>query len=131
MQENKDSRLKYIEMVNQFRDRANTVDFQCKASQRICERLAKTLTKERPKTPLEFERHEYLKDFILKTSANNEATLELLNWMNGFLQDIATDAKVLIDGAILRDKLDFQSETIQLISQQRDELVNDLCKRNS
>lgn len=129
MQE-KDSRLKYIEIPQVFGNKASVVDFHCKASQRACERMAKHLSKAKPKTQAEFERVEYLKDFVVKTSQNNEATLELLTYIKGLLADVSEDAKVLVDGSTLRDTVKFQSDTIKLISQQRDELVNEISGRN-
>lgn len=122
----KDSRQKYLDISTAFNSRATEVDLFCKQSQRVCEMLAKYLAKEKPKTALEFERVEYLKDFVMKTAKNNEATLQLLVYMKGFLADILEDSKVLIDGAILRDKLQFQSDTIELMQQMADKKVYDL-----
>lgn len=130
MHEDKDRRFKYIEMPREFQGRASTVDFHCKQSQAICEKLASFVARQKAKTPDDFEKLEYFSEFIVKTAKNNEETLSLLNYMRGFLQDIADDAKVLTEGAILRDKLDFQSDTLQLVTQQRDDLVNEICGRN-
>jgi hypothetical protein len=116
----KDSRQKYVDISIAFNNRATELDLFCKQSQRICERVAKRLATERPKTPLEFERQEYLKEFVLKTSQTNERTIELLGYVKGFLEDILEDSKVLIDGAILRDKLKFQSATIEILMNQSD-----------
>lgn len=114
----KDSRQKYVDILSGFTNRANEVDLFCKQSQRICERLAKHLAKEKPKTPQEFEKVEYLKDFVLKTSKNNEATLELLTHIKTFLQDVLNDYEALSEGAVLRDKLKFQSDTIEIMMQE-------------
>ena len=119
----KDSRLKYLELASVFRDRASEVDLHCKVSQRICERVAKSLAKEKPKTPKDFERLEYLKDFVLKTSKNNEATLELLGYLKTLITEIVEDYKALENGATLRDKLKFQSDTIEIMQHEQERMV--------
>ena len=134
----KDSILKYIEISTAFNNRATAVDLFCKQSQRVCEKLASKLAADKPKTPQEFERSEYLKDFVVKVSKNNEATIELLTYIKGFLIDILDDSRVLIDGAILRDKLKFQSDTIEIMMKQRDDITgvlfedakNEIIRRN-
>lgn len=127
----KDSRLKYVEIGRVFRDRASSVDLQCKISSRVCKKLAGALAKMRPTTPLEMERNEYLKEFVLKTSSANDEMLQLIDWMKGFIEDIQKDSQVLIDGAILRDKLKFQSDTIEILINQRDQVINDFSGRNT
>jgi len=126
----KDSRQKYLDISTAFNNRATEIDLFCKQSQRICEMLANHLAKEKPKTAKEFERVEYLKDFVLKTSKNNEATLELLLYIKGFLIDILDDSKVLMEGAILRDKLKFQSDTIELLQETQNKMVNDFFREH-
>lgn len=125
----KDSRLKYVEISNEFNNRATQVDLFCKQSQIICTKLAKKLATENPKTQHEFERSEYLKEFVMKTAKNNEATVELLMYIKGFIQDIMDDSAVLIEGAVLRDKLKDQSTTIEILMQTQTDLVNDLRGR--
>lgn len=110
----KDLRLKYVELPAAFRTQANDIDTQAKISQRTCEALAKHLAKSRPKTPEEFERVEFLKDFLLKTGKHNEMVMGFLKYMHGFLSEVLEDAHVLIDGAVLRDKLKDQGDTILL-----------------
>lgn len=124
--EDKDSRLKYVEMGTVFKDRASAVDLNCKLSQKSCERFALYLAKQKPKTPEQFEKVELLKDFVLKTSKANEEMMLLIDYMKGLIEDIATDSKVLIEGAILRDKLKFQSDTIQRITEQRNEAIAEI-----
>jgi hypothetical protein len=126
----KDSRLKYVEMGTVFKDRASAVDLNCKLSQKSCERFALYLAKQKPKTPEQFEKVELLKDFVLKTSQANEEMMLLIDYMKGLIEDIATDSKVLIDGAVLRDKLKFQSDTIEILINQRDQVINDFSGRN-
>lgn len=125
----KDSRLKYVEICNEFNARATQVDLFCKQSQMVCTKLARKLATENPNTQHEFERSEYLKEFVMKTAKNNEATVELLSYMKGFLQDIMDDSAVLIEGAILRDKLKDQSTTIEILMQTQTDLVDDLRRR--
>lgn len=124
--EDKDSRLKYVEMGTVFKDRASAVDLNCKLSQKSCERFALYLAKQKPKTPEQFEKVEVLKDFVLKTSKANEEMMLLIDYMKGLIEDIATDSKILIEGAILRDKLKFQSDTIQRITEQRNEAIAEI-----
>lgn len=134
----KDSRQKYLDISTAFNNRATELDLFCKQSQRVCELLAKKLASERPKTAHEFEKLEYLKEFVLKTSQSNERTIEFLLYVKGFIEDILDDSKVLIEGAILRDKLKFQSDTILIMQQQEDESVraiynlkkNEISSRN-
>lgn len=127
MQPSKDNRLRYIEMVTVFRDRASAIDFQCKQSQRICEKLAKHIANDKPKSGKEFERHEYLKDFVLKTSTANETMIELLKYMNDLIQSLSDDARDLNAIAGLRDIIKFDQQTIQIITQQRNELLDELA----
>lgn len=126
MNEDKDSRLKYVEMGTVFKDRASAVDLNCKLSQKSCERFALYLAKQKPQTPEQFEKVEALKDFVLKTSKANEEMMLLIDYMKGLIEDIATDSKVLIDGALLRDKLKFQGDTIQRITEQRNEAIAEI-----
>lgn len=124
MQEpDKDSRLKYVDMGKTFANHAGAIARQTKISQATCERLASHLSKQKPRTPEEFERVEYLKNFVLETSTLNEMTITLIDYIHGLLSDIATDSEVLIEGAILRDKLHYQSETLELMIQDRDKHV--------
>lgn len=110
-----DKRQKYLDITQAFNARATEVDLFCKQSQRTCEILAKKLASKKCKTPEEFEANEHWKDFVLKTCKNNEATIDLLKYMHGFLLDIVEDSKVLMAGAVLRDKLQFQSDTIEVM----------------
>lgn len=120
----KDSRLKYLEISDAFNARATEVDLFCKQSQLICEKLAKKLSREKADP-----RNEYLREFVVKVAKNNERTIELLSYMKGFLQDILNDSQVLIDGAILRDKLKDQSITIEVLMETQNKLVDDLRGR--
>lgn len=122
----KDSRLKYLEISETFNNRASEIDLFCKQSQRICELLANRLATKKVKTQAEFENNEYWKEFVLKTALNNERTIELMLWMKGLLTDILEDSQVLIDGAILRDKLKFQSDTILVMMETQNKLTSDL-----
>lgn len=122
----KDSRLKYLEISETFNNRASEIDLFCKQSQRICELLANRLATKKVKTQAEFENNEYWKEFVMKTALNNERTIELMLWMKGLLTDILEDSQVLIDGAILRDKLKFQSDTILVMMETQNKLTSDL-----
>lgn len=120
-----DARLKYIEMPNQFKGRANEISLTCKQHLRTCEALAKRLAFEKPKTKQEFEKVEYYKDFVIKTSQLNDQVLGLLDYVHGLLNAIAKDS-ALLDEAKTKDTLRLQSETIELLYQQNEKLVKDL-----
>lgn len=122
----KDSRLKYVQMGRVFRDRASMVDLSCKVSQKSCEKLAAYLAKQNPKTPEEMDKVEALKKFVLTTSKANEEMIALIDYVKGLLEDIAIDSNVLIQGAILRDKLKFQSDTIEYGWQVREEMIEQI-----
>lgn len=134
----KDSRQKYLDISEAFNNRATEIDLYCKQSQRLCEQIAKRLAKANPKNGDAFERVEEMKDFILKTSKANERTIEFIQYVKGLLGDVLEDSKVLIDGAILRDKLNFQSDTILIQFQQQEDQVraiynlkkNEISSRN-
>ena len=121
----KDNRLKYLEMPRQFKDRANDITLTCKQHLRICEQLAVRLAKEKPKTAQEFEKNEYLKNFVIKSSRLNEEVLGVLDYTLALLNEIANDYKIL-QQAQIKDTLRLQSETVEILIQQRDQLVNDL-----
>lgn len=123
------NRLKYLELPKVFRDRASAIDIHCKTSQRVCEQLAKRLAKEKPKTAQEMDRLEYMKDFVMKTSMCNESTLELLDYMKNWIQAMSEDVLELSNIEAMRDRLKFNEETIKIITQQRNDLMNDLGRR--
>lgn len=113
-----DNRLKYLDMPREFKARAQDVELSCKMSQRMCEEIAKRLARTKPKTADEFERVEKWKELVMTTSQANEKMMSMLEYTHKFLQEIATDAKTLIEGAELRNKLELQSESIELFLQQ-------------
>lgn len=117
-----DKRMKYLDMPREFKARAQDVELSCKMSQRMCEEIAKRLARTNPKTAEEFERVEKWKELVLTTSQANDKMVEMLEFVHKFLQDVANDAKTLIDGAELRNKLEMQSETIEILMQ-RPEIV--------
>src|SRR5688572_9076159 len=101
----KDSRHKYVDISEGFNNRSNEIELFCKQSQRTLEVVANRLATKKVRTPVEFENNEYWKDFVAKQATNNEKTIQLLHFIKGFLADILEDSKVLVEGAILRDKL--------------------------
>lgn len=120
-QDQRDKRLKYIDINQVFHNRTNDIRLRCKQSNRACEELAKTLVKAKPKDHDAFEKVERLKEYVLKTSGLNDEILGLLDYMTGFLLDLSKDAQILIDGAVIRDKLMMQSDTIEMMTSQREE----------
>jgi hypothetical protein len=127
----KDSRLKYLEISEAFNNRATSVALFCKRSQKICELLANRLATKKVKTPAEFENTEYWKNWILETSRNNQETIELLDYMKGLLVDIMEDSKVLMDGAVMRDRLNFAVETIEAKQLIIDKIANEVGIRDT
>lgn len=119
----------YIEMNRVFRDRATAIEIQCRTSQRVCGLLAKRFATERPKDQHEFEKLEYLKEFVISTSKANEITLELLLYIKECLTQVTQDARQLHDVAMLRDIAAFDKESIMIITAQRNEAY-DLLGRN-
>lgn len=126
----KDSRQKYLDIQIAFNNRATEIELFCKQSQRILEVLANRLASKKTKTPAEFENNEYWKAFIAKQAQNNDLTIDLLLYMKGFLSDILQDSQVLIDCAILRDKLQFQSDTIEVMINEREKQVDEIRARH-
>lgn len=126
-----DARLKYMAMPEQFKGRANEISVTCKQHLRTCGALAKRLAAENPKTQAEFEKIEYYKDFVIKTSQLNDQVLGLLDYTSDLLNEIAGDSMLILD-AITKDRLRLQSENIVLLMQRNEQLVNDLheLKRN-
>jgi len=56
----------------------------------------------------------------MKTAKNNESTLELLAYMKEFLQDVINDSTTLMEGALINDRLQLQSDTIEAMITERD-----------
>jgi len=121
-----DRRLKYVDITGIFYNKANDVSIACRQSQRQCENMAKQLATRKAKTPEEFERIESLKEFVLKTTSANEKMLSLLDYVTGLLVEISEDSKVLIEGAIIRDRLKDQEDTVIMLTQQRESLITQM-----
>jgi len=120
-QDQRDKRLKYIDVNQVFHNRSNDMKLRLKQSNRACEELAKTLAKAKPKDSEGFEKVEKLKDYVIKTSALNDEVIQFIDYIHGLLMEIGEDSKVLIEGAVLRDKLMMQSDTIEMLISQREE----------
>lgn len=122
----KDRRLKYVELPKVFHVKASEINISSKQHLRICERLANHLSKQRPKTPKEFEQVEYLKDFVMKSAKLNEQMIALLDYLKIELDAIAADSKSLIEGSYTLDIIKDQQEIIVAIQQVRDNAVKAL-----
>jgi hypothetical protein len=116
---------KYIEINNQFNGRVSDIRVQLKVSNRVCEKLAQYIAKENPKTALEQERIDKLTDYVIKTSELNDNVLGLIDYMDKLLIEIGLDARDLTDGLENLKTIEFQSDTIQLLTSQRDTAIND------
>ena len=128
--DSKDRRLKYVEMPGIFYTKANDTRIACRQHLLVCERIGKYLARKVSRDPKSFDQDEYMKDFVIKTAEASERMLKLLEYTHELLQEIANDAKVLCDGAIIRDQLQDQSDTIVLAWQQRDELIKYIYELN-
>lgn len=123
MAEPDESRLwKYLELPQTFQRVAGEIDITSKQHLRICEKVAKHLARQRPKTPNEFEQVEYLKEFVVKSADLNEKTIQLLGFLKETIQEITNDAKALSDGANLNRIMRDQGERIGQLIEERYEL---------
>lgn len=122
-EEFKDRRLKYVELPRVFEHAANEIDISAKIQIRTCEALAKQIKNSKPKNATEFEKIESLKNFVIKSSELSEKMIDLLAYLKNVLQEIAEDAKGLAANAREFDRLRDQSETIQMLIQQRETIV--------
>lgn len=119
-----ESRLwKYLELPQVFQMKAGEIDINHKQHLRICEKLAKHLSRQKPKTAQEFEQHEYMKNFVIKSVDLAEQTIELLDFVKTTVQDICNDAKALKDGANLNRIIRDQAESLEMAMKERDEIT--------
>lgn len=130
----KDSTLKYLEIFKVFEIQANEVRMSCKVSQRACEALARRVGQVKAKTGPEFEKIEALKEFITTTSVANEKMIDTLSTVQGYLMEIASDCDDLVNVAKLKDKLKFQSDTIDLLLNENHQIISlrdEIRRRNT
>lgn len=123
--------LKYIEIKRSFESLASETRVRTKQSQATLERLAKHLARQKPKDGPEFERVEFLKDFVVKTADANESVLKLIGSIHKGLNDIYEDAEQLCNVAFLQDRVKDQSEVIIMLMNHRDELIKQLYEKRS
>lgn len=121
-----DQRLKYVDINQVFNNRSNDIRLKLKQSNRACEELAKVLAKSKPRDAEAFEKVERLKEYVIKTSSLNDEVIQFLEYVHGLLSEIGEDSKVLIEGAVIRDKLLMQSETIELLISQREDGIKSI-----
>lgn len=127
MTEPDESRLwKYMEIPQEFQRRAGEIDLTSKQHLRIVEKLAKYLAKQKAKTKEDFERVEYLKDFVIKSAQLNEQTLDLVAYLRDRLNEIYKDYKAFSEGARLNRVIRDQGERLELITHERDEAQKEL-----
>lgn len=119
----KDRRLKYVDLPNVFHARASEISITSKQHLRVCEKMANHLSKQRPSNPKDFERNEWLKDFVIKSAELNERTIQLLDFLREQIADIAIDAKVLMDGGKTLDVIRDQDDAIRTAWYLRDEAI--------
>lgn len=127
MPEPDESRLwKYLELPQEFERRSGEIDLTAKQHIRIVEKLAKHLARQKPKTPEEFERVEYLKDFAIKCAQLNEQTVGLLGYLRDRLNELYADYKAFSEGANLNRVIRDQGEKIEQVMKERDEAQKEL-----
>lgn len=117
---------KYLELPQEFQRRAGEIDLTAKQHARVIERLAKHLALQRPKAPEEFERVEYLKDFCIKSAQLNEQTIDLLAYLRDRINEMYADYEAFRDGARLNRVIRDQGERLEMITNERDALQDEL-----
>lgn len=117
---------KYLEISNQFNGRVSEIRIALKVSNRVCEMLAKHIQKEKPKNQLEQDRIDKLTDYVIKTSELNDKVLGLIEYTSELLSAVAVDSVALTDATNLLSTIEFQSETIQAVTIQRDNAIKDI-----
>lgn len=115
---------KYLELPQFFQQKAGEIDVLCKQHLRVCERLAAHVAKQKPKTPQEFERVEYLKDFVVKSAELNDRTSEILGYVKERIQDVCSDVTAIKEGAQLKAIIRDQGEKIEKLIKERDEFMH-------
>jgi hypothetical protein len=126
MTEEKDRRLKYVELPGVFQQQASEINITHKQHLRACIKLATHLAKQKPSNPKEFEQNEWLKDFVMKSADLNEKTTNLLDFVRKIVQEISDDSKALIEDAKILDRLNDQESAILTAWANRDKAINDL-----
>ncbi len=119
-EERKPFDLKYTELPAAFNNRANMIEITCKTSLRTCEVLAEHLSKVHPKTAIEFEKHESLKALVIKTAKSNEEVIDFIEYTKNFCEDVLSDVAILRQGAVTRNIIRDQSDTIMILYDGRD-----------
>jgi hypothetical protein len=67
-----------------------------------------------------------MKQFVIETATANDKMIELLEYTHNLLKEVASDASTLVDGALLRNTIVEQSDTIKVLTAQRDGIVTKL-----
>lgn len=97
----KDKRLTYLELPVVFPDKAGKL-FQVLTTQR---RLLLKVTARR-------QLDDDTKALLISVAEGYDVAVDLLSWMKATLQEVASDAKTLIEGAKMRDVLEEQARLI-------------------
>jgi len=128
----KDKLIKYVDLGRSFRDQASQIEISVKQNQKTIERIAKYLSTARPSDSAEIERNDTLRDFCIKVAVTNESTLDAIKSWRGTFQEILSDLE-LVEASMKANTLEFQSETIEFLNLQREELIqntaNEVRKR--
>lgn len=124
--EQPDKRLKYIDINRVFHNRTQQIKLDLKLSNKSCEMLARHVAKMNPKTRTEQEQADKLSEYALTTSKLNDDVLQLLEYIHGLLTDIGQDSEVLIEGAIIRDRLQMQSDNMEVLIDQREKAIKEI-----
>lgn len=120
----RDTTDKYLDFPRKFHHLASEIDIRAKQQIRACEKIGTALAREKPKTAADFELLEARKDFVIKSMQLSEEMVNLLSEMKLYAEAVANDAVTLADGARMADTIKFQSDTIVLLTKQRDDAVS-------
>jgi len=107
---------KYLEIPKVFLNHVIDLRIALAQQAKTIEAMAKSKT---------VRENQNLTDFVISTAQTNQQTTELLDWMKDMLQKISDDANIVFDGARLRNQLQDQSDTIELLMAQKEELIQE------
>ncbi len=91
---------KYIRINMDFPNKAGKLDSVLSAQKRIIQKLMKS--KQSPE----------VQELLVSVAESIDVSYDLLAYTKTTLQEIATDSKAVLDGARLRNTIEFQSEVL-------------------
>lgn len=131
LQEQKDHRLKYIQMPGRFYSMANDIEISAKQQNRSCEQFAKRLAGMKARKQIEQDKIDSMKQFLIDTHDLNTKTILLITDIHKLLSQVAKDAEILMEGSKLRNQLDDAIISMDIAIQQREQTINDYVRRRT